>query len=74
MDSARISRVEEARLRRVATGSARDFFKGYVEVAGRHIDQGYVDESADAMGGFVRGVKGLWGKVFGGGADGGEKE
>lgn len=57
----RVSALREAQMRRVATGSARDFFKGYVEVAGQHVDQGYVDNDSDAMGKFVDGVKGLFG-------------
>ena len=65
-DTGKVSKLELARLRRTATGSARDFFKGYVEVRGQHIDTGYVDENADAMGNFVKGVKGWWNKVTGG--------
>lgn len=49
-DVNRVSAIKEAELRRRATGSARDFFKGFVEIEGRYVDQGYVDESADVMG------------------------
>lgn len=58
----RVDAIKEAELRRTATGSARDFFKGYVDVEGSYVDQGYVDESADAMG-KLRGTLGKW---FGG--------
>lgn len=61
-DLGRVSAVKEAQLRRKATGSARDFFKGYVELEGSYIDAGYVDESADAMGKVVDTFKGWFGK------------
>lgn len=58
----RVSAIKEAEMRRAATGSARDFFKSFVEVEGQYVDQGYVDEDADAMG-----KVGKWfGKTFGG--------
>lgn len=58
----RVSAIKEAEMRRTATGSARDFFKGFVEVEGQYVDQGYVDQDADAMG-----KVGRWfGKTFGG--------
>jgi len=46
----RVSAMKEAELRRIATGSARDYFKSYVDVKGQHVDNGYVDDSADFMG------------------------
>lgn len=61
-DVNRVSALKEAELRRAATGSARDFFKGFVEVEGQYVDAGYVDENADAMGNFVKSVKDLFGK------------
>lgn len=48
-DSKRVSALKEAELRRIATGSARNYFGGFVEVAGQHVDSGYVDEEADVM-------------------------
>lgn len=60
-DVNRVSAMKEAEMRRRATGSASEFFKGYVEVEGRHVDQGYVDEDADAMGKVMKTV----GKWFG---------
>ncbi len=59
----RVSAIKEAEMRRSATGSARDFFKGYVDVEGSYVDQGYVDEDADAMGKFRRALQ----KFFSGG-------
>jgi hypothetical protein len=64
-DSGRVSALKEAELRRLATGSARDYFKGYVDVAGAHVDSGYVDESADFIGRAGRKLR----KWFGGGGD-----
>lgn len=64
-DLNRVSALKEAELRRKATGSARDFFKGYVENEGRYVDNGYVDDSADAMGKIV----GTFKKWFGGKSD-----
>ena len=61
-DKYRVSAIKEAELRRRATGSARDFFKGYVEIEGSYVDSGYVDEQADFMGNAVKGFK----KLFGG--------
>lgn len=61
-DVNRVSAIKEAELRRTATGSARDFFKGFVEVEGQYVDAGYVDESADAMGQLMGKFKGLFGK------------
>lgn len=58
----RVSAIKEAEMRRSATGSAKDFFKSYVDVNGQYVDQGYVDESADAMGK----IRGAFGKLFGG--------
>lgn len=49
-DVNRVSAMKEAEMRRIATGSARDFFKGYVENEGTYVDDGYVDDGADAMG------------------------
>lgn len=48
-DDKRVSAVKEAELRRIATGSARDYFKGFVEVKGDCVEQGMVDEEADVM-------------------------
>lgn len=61
-DVNRVSAIKEAELRRRATGSARDFFKGYVEVEGQYVDQGYVDDESDAMGKIMDTVKGWFGK------------
>eukprot|EP00177_Eucheuma_denticulatum_P006737 GFKZ01012240.1.p2 GENE.GFKZ01012240.1~~GFKZ01012240.1.p2 ORF type:complete len:220 (-),score=28.30 GFKZ01012240.1:1651-2310(-) len=61
-DVNRVSAIKEAELRRRATGSARDFFKGFVETEGRYVDQGYVDESADVMGKLAK----KFGSWFGG--------
>ncbi len=58
----RVSAIKEAEMRRSATGSAKDFFKSYVDVNGQYVDQGYVDDSADAMGK----IKNAFGKLFGG--------
>lgn len=69
-DVNRVSAVKEAELRRRATGSARDFFKGYVETEGRYVDAGYVDEDADAYGKMVKGFKNL----FGGNKNKGEED
>lgn len=60
-DVNRVSAVKEAELRRRATGSAADFFKGYVEVEGQYVDSGYVDEDADAYGKMIKGFKNLFG-------------
>lgn len=49
-DEKRVSALKEAELRRRATGSAKDYFKGFVEVAGEHVDSGYEDPDADFMG------------------------
>lgn len=62
----RVSAIKEAEMRRTATGSAKDFFKSFVDVEGQYVDAGYVDESADAMGMFTEKVK----KLFGMGAKG----
>lgn len=59
-DVNRISAVKEAEIRRKATGSARDFFKGYVEVEGAYVDSGYIDDSADTMGKMVDAFKSLF--------------
>lgn len=61
-DVNRVSAMKEAQMRRAATGSAKDFFKGYVEIEGQYIDEGYVDEDADAMGRFADKVKGWFGR------------
>lgn len=61
-DKYRVSAIKEAELRRKATGSARDFFKGYVEIEGSYVDSGYVDQQADFMGNAIKGFK----KLFGG--------
>lgn len=58
----RISAMEEAALRRRVVGSAGDFFKSFVEVKGAHVDQGYVDESSDAMGKMNKAVQKFFGK------------
>lgn len=60
--SGRISAMEEAALRRRVVGSAGDFFKSFVEVKGAHVDQGYVDESSDAMGKMGKAVQSFFGK------------
>lgn len=60
--SGRISAMEEAALRRRVVGSAGDFFKSFVEVKGAHVDQGYVDESSDAMGKMGKAVQKFFGK------------
>mmetsp|Transcript_9999 Transcript_9999/g.26663 ORF Transcript_9999/g.26663 Transcript_9999/m.26663 type:complete len:210 (+) Transcript_9999:301-930(+) len=60
-ESGRISAMQEAQLRRRVTGSARDFFKSFVDVKGEYVDAGYVDESADVMGSFVSKVGGWLG-------------
>lgn len=60
-DVNRISAVKEAEIRRKATGSARDFFKGYIEVEGAHVDSGYIDDNADVMGKMVGAFKNLFG-------------
>jgi hypothetical protein len=57
----RVSALKEAELRRVATGSARDFFKGNVEVAGDCVEVGIIDEDADVMGK----LSGAFSKLFG---------
>lgn len=64
-DVNRVSALKEAEMRRRATGSARDFFKGYVENEGTYVDSGYVDDSADAMGK----LKSKFKKWFGGNSD-----
>lgn len=61
-DTKRVSAIKEAEMRRRATGSAKDFFKGYVEVEGKYVDQGYVDEGADAMGKVTGMIKGWFGR------------
>lgn len=61
-DKNRVSAIKEAEMRRRATGSAKDFFKGYVEVEGKYVDQGYVDEGADAMGKITDTLKGWFGR------------
>lgn len=60
-DVNRVSAVKEAELRRKATGSSRDFFKGYIELKGSYIDAGYIDDSADAMGKISGAFKSLFG-------------
>lgn len=60
-DVGRVSALKEAELRRAATGSARDYFKGFVEVAGEHVDSGYVDEEADVMARAGKKLKGWFG-------------
>ncbi|KAJ8901978.1 hypothetical protein NDN08_004179 [Rhodosorus marinus] len=57
----RVSLLEEGRLRRDATGSAKDFFKSHVDVEGSYVDQGYVDDQADTMGS----IKKVFGGMFG---------
>lgn len=61
-DVGRVSALKEAELRRKATGSARDFFKGYIEIEGQYVDSGYVDESADTMGKIADTFKAWFGK------------
>ncbi|CAN8061753.1 unnamed protein product [Agarophyton chilense] len=61
-DDKRVDALREAQLRRRATGSAKDFFKGFVEVEGRYVDAGYVDEDSDAMGKLSNAIKGLFGR------------
>lgn len=61
-DSKRVSALKEGELRRRATGSARDFFKGYVEIEGKYVDEGYVDQDADAFGKMIGAVRNLFGK------------
>ena len=39
-DANRVSALMEAELWRAATGSARDFFNGFVDAEGRHVDAG----------------------------------
>lgn len=60
-DVNRVSAVKEAELRRKATGSAQDFFKAYVETEGSYVDEGYVDEDADAVGKMMKGFKNFFG-------------
>lgn len=67
-DTKRVSALKEAELRRVATGSAKQYFGGFVEVAGQHVDAGYVDEEADVM---ARAGK-RFAKWFGGGGGDGK--
>mmetsp|Transcript_29302 Transcript_29302/g.71356 ORF Transcript_29302/g.71356 Transcript_29302/m.71356 type:complete len:171 (+) Transcript_29302:106-618(+) len=55
----RISAMEEAAFRRKATGSASEFFKSSVEVEGQYVENGYVDEGADAMGDLMKRLGGL---------------
>mmetsp|Transcript_28231 Transcript_28231/g.110882 ORF Transcript_28231/g.110882 Transcript_28231/m.110882 type:complete len:115 (+) Transcript_28231:422-766(+) len=57
----RVSLLEEGRLRREATGSAKDFFKSHVEVEGSYVDQGYVDDQADTMGSIKKAFGGIFG-------------
>eukprot|EP00186_Timspurckia_oligopyrenoides_P003740 CAMPEP_0182441358 /NCGR_PEP_ID=MMETSP1172-20130603/284_1 /TAXON_ID=708627 /ORGANISM="Timspurckia oligopyrenoides, Strain CCMP3278" /LENGTH=227 /DNA_ID=CAMNT_0024635565 /DNA_START=72 /DNA_END=755 /DNA_ORIENTATION=+ len=57
----RISASQEAQLRRRVIGSAKDFFKSYIEVKGEYVDQGYVDEKSDVMGGIMSKVSGFFG-------------
>jgi len=61
-DLNRVSAIKEAEIRRRATGSAKDFFKGYVEVEGQYVDSGYVDSDADAMGKLANTFKNWFGK------------
>lgn len=61
-DTGRVSAVKEAELRRIATGSARDYFKSFVDVNGDCVEDGMVDESADVMGKVAQKFKGLFGK------------
>ena len=61
----RVSAIKEAELRRRATGSAQDFFKGFVEVEGQYVDSGYVDESADAMGSLGKMLGKFWDGISG---------
>ncbi|GAB0496489.1 hypothetical protein MMPV_007801 [Pyropia vietnamensis] len=69
----RISAMEEAALRRRVVGSAGDFFKSFVEVKGAHVDQGYVDESSDAMGKMSKAVQKFFGKFTNAGDAGKDK-
>eukprot|EP00189_Rhodosorus_marinus_P010112 CAMPEP_0184739876 /NCGR_PEP_ID=MMETSP0315-20130426/2798_1 /TAXON_ID=101924 /ORGANISM="Rhodosorus marinus, Strain UTEX LB 2760" /LENGTH=187 /DNA_ID=CAMNT_0027209073 /DNA_START=101 /DNA_END=664 /DNA_ORIENTATION=+ len=57
----RVSLLEEGKLRREATGSAKDFFKSHVDVEGSYVDQGYVDEQADTMGSIKKAFGGMFG-------------
>eukprot|EP00188_Purpureofilum_apyrenoidigerum_P002526 Plantae.Rhodophyta-Purpureofilum_apyrenoidigerum.ctg2591.p1 GENE.Plantae.Rhodophyta-Purpureofilum_apyrenoidigerum.ctg2591~~Plantae.Rhodophyta-Purpureofilum_apyrenoidigerum.ctg2591.p1 ORF type:complete len:179 (-),score=44.90 Plantae.Rhodophyta-Purpureofilum_apyrenoidigerum.ctg2591:99-635(-) len=57
----RVTVMEEGRMRRRATGSARDFFKAYVDVEGSYIEQGYVDKDADVM----SSIRKTFGNLFG---------
>ncbi|KAI0566854.1 hypothetical protein FGB62_5g037 [Gracilaria domingensis] len=61
-DGKRVDALREAQLRRKATGSAREFFKGFVDVEGSYVDSGYVDESSDAMGQLTNALKGFFGR------------
>lgn len=60
-DTNRVSALREAELRRRVTGSAKGFFKGFVEAEGKYVDQGYVDESSDVMGNLAKKVRGWFG-------------
>lgn len=61
-DANRVDALREAQMRRQATGSARDFFKGFVDVEGTYVDNGYVDEDADMMGKMAKTIKGWFGR------------
>lgn len=61
-DVNRVSALKEAEIRRKATGSAQGFFKAFVDVEGQYVDQGYVDEDADAMGKLAKTFKGWFGQ------------